>query len=80
MAVAIHGRIRRGVDDKVDAAESSIWRRVTASRGGDPAGYDTCCANFGADSASSLGATGVPAPVGLVLVVLSLALGTARQH
>jgi hypothetical protein len=82
MAVAINCRIRRDVDDKVDAVDNALWLKVTANHGGDPGGFTACCANFGAERASvgSLGATEVPALASLVLVVLERALGSAQKY
>lgn len=60
-------------DGKVDAADYVLWRNSPGDFGGDPNGYNTWRANFGAPS--GLGAaSGVPEPTALILVMVGLVL------
>jgi hypothetical protein len=65
-------------DGKVDAGDYVIWRKNPGAFGGDPAGYNTWRANFGKPpgSGSSLGASAVPEPAGLVLSLLGLTVAS----
>lgn len=65
-------------DGKVDTADYVLWRNDPAGNGGNPAGYNTWRANFGASLGSGLGdAAAVPEPAtcGVLLVALSLYMG-----
>lgn len=75
-------------DGEVDAADYILWRKNPASFGGDPAGYNTWRANFGAGmgGARATQATGaVPEPASLLWIGLalcccsSIARGTRRS-
>jgi autotransporter-associated beta strand protein len=63
-------------DGMVDAADYVVWRKDPASFGGDPGGYDTWRANFGASSGSgagggsAAGAGAVPEPATAALLAL----------
>ncbi len=71
-------------DGKVDAADYVAWRKNPANFGGDPTGYNTWRANFGAMSGSgaSVGAEGVPEPSAIVLALAAIAglLTIARRR
>jgi hypothetical protein len=56
-------------DGKVDAADYVAWRKNPAGFGGDPGGYDTWRANFGAISGGG-NAFSVPEPCSAVLMLL----------
>lgn len=67
-------------DGIVDTADYLLWRKNPASFGGDPAGYNTWHANFGATAgggAAELRSAAVPEPSGLALLMLA-ALWYAR--
>ncbi|MEX2308068.1 MAG: autotransporter-associated beta strand repeat-containing protein [Pirellulales bacterium] len=69
-------------DGKVDAADYVVWRKNPAAFGGDPGGYTTWRANFGAMSgggASTSGAVPEPACLALLLVGLS-GIWIARRY
>jgi hypothetical protein len=71
-------------DGKVDAADYVVWRKDPAGHGGDPAGYDTWRANFGATSAgtgSALESGTVPelASFGLAILALGLTGGLRKR-
>jgi hypothetical protein len=70
-------------DGKVDAADYVVWRKDPASFGGDPGGYDTWRANFGAmlgaGSGASLAGT-IPEPASLVLLLAGGWLVTATRR
>jgi autotransporter-associated beta strand protein len=60
---------------KVDAADYVLWRKNPGAFGGDPAGYNTWRANFGAGgpgAGSSLGGATVPEPATLLLSLLMI--------
>lgn len=59
-------------DGRVDAADYVLWRKNPAAHGGDPAGYNTWRANFGATagSGSALGAGAVPEPAAIALFLV----------
>lgn len=62
-------------DGKVDAADYVLWRNDPAGNGGDPAGYNTWRANFGATLGSGLGdAAAVPEPAACCFLVIVLSL------
>ncbi len=68
-------------DGKVDAADYVLWRDNPVNFGGDPAGYNTWRANFGAGAGSGLGSSAaVPEPASLVLLVFSLGVFTIRRR
>lgn len=67
-------------DGKVDAADYVVWRNDPANNGGNPAGYNTWRANFGATLGSGLGdAAAVPEPATCCLFVVALSLYTGRR-
>jgi autotransporter-associated beta strand protein len=62
-------------DGKVDAADYVVWRKDPASFGGDPGGYNTWRANFGAmlgSGSGSAAATAVPEPASLGLLIIAI--------
>ena len=59
-------------DGKVDAADYVVWRKDPGSFGGDPGGYNTWSANFGATSSGSAATTAVPEPGSLLLAVMAV--------
>lgn len=60
-------------DGKVDASDYVDWRKNPAAHGGDPGGYNTWRANFGAMSGSGSATAAVPEPTtGAMLLVLGL--------
>jgi autotransporter-associated beta strand protein len=63
-------------DGKVDAADYVVWRDNPNAFGGDPGGYNTWRANFGAGApatGSSLGAeSAVPEPTTLLLILVMI--------
>ena len=64
-------------DGTVDAADYVIWRKNPSAFGGDPAGYNTWRANFGATSGSGSSIDGaVPEPTTTPLLILGAALWT----
>jgi autotransporter-associated beta strand protein len=74
-------------DNVVDTADYIVWRKSPADFGGDPAGYDTWRANFGATLGSGNGAGGgfavgqaVPEPASIVLLVLAAPLLAWRRR
>jgi fibronectin-binding autotransporter adhesin len=73
-------------DGKVNAADYVMWRKNPGAFGGDPAGYNTWRANFGAGGAgagSSLGTGAVPEPTTLLLslvMVGSMLVAGRRQR
>jgi hypothetical protein len=70
-------------DGKVDAADYVVWRNDPAAFGGDPAGYTTWRANFGATASGSAAAiAAVPEPAAWSLMALAAAcvVGFVRQR
>ncbi len=63
----------------VDAADYVVWRKNPAGFGGDPTGYNTWRANFGAGSGSgaSVGSSTVPEPASTLLLKLGLTFGAS---
>lgn len=60
-------------DGKVDAADYVRWRKNPAAHGGNPGGYNTWRANFGAMAGSGSGqVAAVPEPSGGLLAMLAL--------
>jgi len=61
-------------DGKVDAADYVVWRKNPSNFGGNPTGYNTWRANFGAMSGSggSASAWGVPEPSSIVLATVAI--------
>jgi hypothetical protein len=64
----------------VDSADYVLWRKDAASYGGDPGGYDTWQANYGATSGSGRGSgiTSVPEPSTLLLLAIAICLRGER--
>jgi fibronectin-binding autotransporter adhesin len=63
-------------DGKVDAADFVVWRKDPAAHGGDPAGYNTWRANFGAGAGTGGaldGRVAVPEPSMTMLLLLGMA-------
>jgi hypothetical protein len=63
-------------DGQVDAADYVVWRKNPGAFGGDPGGYNTWRANFGAavgGGSSSGAATAVPEPSAFVSLLIGLA-------
>jgi hypothetical protein len=71
-------------DGEVDAADYVAWRNDPAAFGGDPAGYNTWRASFGATAIGSGNATGiatVPEPAAWFMMAVAAALfGFARRR
>lgn len=61
-------------DGSVDAADYVLWRKSPGAFGGDPGGYNAWRTNFGDALAGSGGASGVPEPSSIAMLVLA---GTA---
>jgi hypothetical protein len=62
-------------DGKVDAADYVLWRNDPAGNGGNPAGYNTWRANFGASLGSGLGdSAAVPEPAAWCLLAVAISL------
>lgn len=64
----------------VDAADYVLWRKDPASYGGDPAGFDTWRANFGAGPGSSSSSASVPEPAAVDLVLVGLLLCGVKRN
>jgi hypothetical protein len=63
-------------DGQVDAADYVVWRKNPGAFGGDPGGYNTWRANFGAAAgggSSSGAATAAPEPSAFVSLLIGLA-------
>jgi hypothetical protein len=58
-------------DTFVNAADYVLWRNDPAAYGGNPAGYNTWRANFGAGSGSGLGSGAVPEPTMLAMAMIA---------
>jgi hypothetical protein len=72
-------------DGKVDAADYVMWRNDPDSHGGNPTGYNTWRANFGAGSGAgssvemAVNATPTPEPSAILLAALAfLGFGNVR--
>jgi hypothetical protein len=66
-------------DGVVDAADYVAWRKLPASFGGDPDGYDAFHENFGEMSAGS-GGGAVPEPAAWSLMLLGMATAAALRR
>jgi hypothetical protein len=66
----------------VDAADYVLWRKDPNAHGGDPGGYNTWRANFGAPGSGSgaLGAGAAPEPAALTLIMCGLLSFAATQR